>query len=255
MNNKCDYSSFLNEFNYSINRKFFLIPQYNGYIKSENYKKYLQQTIDRFRHDVLYVLPFNSDGKPGVFLKNLHTELSKKQAILTRYKKRIIEKDYSYSKPIIRHIKDNVTKQSKRRIALMQNKQLLILNKALAITEQAIESFSFTIISKETTPDNRPETEPETEPEMVWDGGKLGLIQLIKSMIRSKIILIGRLSENEVVVQIATAMNIDITDDNFSSYSRAIHSSKNDYQPQIFKDILNAYEILVFEKREKRERQ
>ena len=255
MNNKCDYSSFFNEFRFSIDRKYRLIPLFNGYYSSKNYKKHLQLTIDRFSHDLLYALPFNTDGKPEVFLKNLHTELSNKRSKLIRYKKRLIAKENSNSIPINRKIYDKIAKRPKRRIAFMQNKQLLILNNALAITEQAIESLSFKSSRNENTPDISPDNRPETTPEMVWDGGKLGLIQLIKSMIRSKIILIGRLSENEVVVQIAKAMNIDITEDNFSSYSRAIHSSKNDYQPQIFKKILNAYEILVFEKREKRERQ
>jgi len=79
MNNKCDYINFFNEFNLKIERKLKLIPLYNGYYFPDRYKKHLQLTLEKFKHDVLYELPFNGHADKEVFLAHLHHELQQKQ--------------------------------------------------------------------------------------------------------------------------------------------------------------------------------
>lgn len=130
MDNKCNYTTFFNEFTPKLKTKLLTNSLYNGYFFSKNYKRHLQKSIDRFRDDLLYALPFNTDGNPEVFLKNLHTELCEKRTKLIRYRKQIIVKNNSSSIPINRKFYDRTVLRTKKRISI----QLSTLNKALTST-------------------------------------------------------------------------------------------------------------------------
>jgi len=253
MNNKCDYSSFFNEFKISFDKKFKIIPFYNGYYFTSNYDKNLQKRYSNFKHDLLYVLPFNTDGKPEVFLKNLHQELQRKQSKLNRYKNHIKRKGYKHTIPHRFNIKESITKKYQRRNSKMQNKQLHIIKNALYITEQAIESFNNTTRNNKAREKNENYSKIEVNSQMIWNGDKVGLIQLIKSLIKVKAIQIGSLKENEAISIISNFFNTNINKNNLSSFSRAIHSNNTDYHPEIFNKILRGYEIIIHEKREKLE--
>ncbi len=257
MNSRCDYSSFFNEFKIKFDLKFKLILFYNDYFFIAQYDKNLQDKFDDFKHDLLYALPLNPEGKPEVFLKNLHDELMKKENSLSEYKLHIREKRRTNSPPHILNIRKNIIYRYRIRNLKMQNKQLLILRNAISITEQAIESFNFKY-TKEELPiqqnlDEKIKTKIKAKSEIVWNDDKVGLIQLIKSLIKVKAILIGPLRENEAVTIISKFLNISINKNNLSSFSRAIHSNNVDYQPEIFGKIIKGYQIIEHQKRERLE--
>ncbi len=260
---KCNYSSFFNEFNISINLKYNLIPFFNGYYFAEEYEKYLYSKIDNYKNDLLFELPLSNDGEPIIFLNNLHEELCKKESKLKRYKKYSRKKTFSPSFNNKYNFITKIENRYHRRNFKMQVKQLFVLRNAILITEQALDSFKSGFV-KENLKANEDlyikdtknaKVELKLSTEIVWSNSyKLGLIQLIKSLIKIKVILIGTLEEKEAISIIANYLNVSINNDNYSSFSRAVHNYNFDYQPKIFKELLKGYEILSNEIREKRER-
>ena len=250
MNNKCDYINFFNEFNQKIGRKLKLIPLYNGYYFPDKYKKHLQFTLEKFKHDVLYQLPFNSHANKEVFLAHLHQELRQKQIRLEGRKKKKENKQKQKSKYLLPKIQSLYS----RRNRYMCHCQTKMLNNAIDTVEQAVESYGYRDKTNcQIKHETRPETRAQITPDIIWPEDKVGLIQLIKSLIRTKTILIGPLRENEAISIIANFFNTSINTNNLSSFSRAIHSNNNDYQPGIFTKIINGYELIAHELREKQE--
>ncbi len=258
---KCNYSSFFNEFNINYELKCCLIQLYNGYFFSTSYEKNLSCKISTYKHDLLYSLPLHSNGKPDVLLKNLHEELCKKENKLKRFKK--------YCRKKRSNAKDDstfsLTEQFKIKYQLrnfrMQNKQLFFLRDAKRITEQAIENFEQELIKEEkaiyeneiSSTNSKADLKPKTKSNIMWKGDKVGLIQLVKSLIKSEDIIIGSLRENEAIDIISKFFNLSLNRNNFSSFSRAIHSNNYDYEPDIFNKTLKSYKLIVQEKRDELE--
>ena len=248
MNTKCNYITFFNEFNPRIEKKLYLIPVYNGYFFSNNYCEHLQRTIEKFRYDLLYDLPFKEKGDKEVFLLNLYKELCTKQNSLHRLtKKKVSEIVDKKRNPLIKINIPLINRNSKRRLTYMHYKQLRTLTYAILTIEQVSQHFGFKI--------NTRKKDKSISKEIIWKGGKTGIIQLLKSLIKSEVIHTGNLSENETVKLIASYFNISINRNNLSSLSRAVHSSNYDYEPEIFKQITSGYDLLIQEKREKLENQ
>ena len=247
MKNKCNYLNFFNEFNIDINRKLCMLPQYNGFYSSRNYKHHLTQIINKFRHDLYYELPFSLNGDKEVFLANLYRELNERHTILCKLKRnKIIGNFISLNIPIIKLDICFLNKLSKRRIVFMYNKQITTLNNALEIIIQAASTFGIQIEKREA---------PKLINQNIeWSGEKLEFIQVMKSLMKNKKILHGRLSETQAISEIAKGLNVKLTKTNFSSLSRAIHSNNNDYKPEIFNELEKAYDTIVSETRDKYEK-
>jgi len=129
----------------------------------------------------------------------------------------------------------------------MHRKQITILFNAIKTIEQSAMNSGLSLeIEKKPC---------EKASNLRWNGGKVGFIQLIKSLIKSKIILLESINETQAVNEFANFMNTSINNNNYSSFSRAIHSSNNDYSPTIFKELNNGYQVLINERREKLEMQ
>ena len=247
MNNKCNYITFFNEFNIDINRKLCFMPLYNGYYSSKSYKIHLNQTLEKFRHDLFYELPLYSDGDKEAFLVNLYRELNLKHTILCRLKRNKINSIFrSLNIPLVKLDLCIINKLSKRRIVFMYYKQKTILNNALEVVTQAASTLGVQI-------------EKQGESKLInqnikWDGKKLEFIQVIKSLMKNKKILYGRLTETQAINEIANSLNLTLTNSNYSSLSRAIHFNNYDYKPVIFEDLEKAYKVIVSETIEKHEK-
>lgn len=247
MNKKCNYQSFFNEFNCPLKKQLWSLPMYNGYYFKSTYKKNLQNRLEKFKSDLLYELPFNKEGDKEVFLRNLYSELLDKQCYLKLNQKRILErKRKTRSISISLRISDRLSRKKDKQAKFMHNKQLVVLNNALNTIEQTAIIFGYTFIK----------IEPKAilNPNLGWDGGKVGMIQLVKALVKSELILLGKLTETEAINLISNAFNVSLNKNNFSSFSRAIHSSNNDYQPSIFKRIKAGYDLTTKELIDKYER-
>jgi len=241
-----NYTQFFNEFNICIDKKLCVIPIYNGFFFSDNYNKHLYNTVENFKHYLLYNLPYSSQETKKEILTNLYSELNyKHNQLQENVNKRVLRNYYSINTPFVTLDIKPLNKVSKKRIILMHRKQISQLYNAMKTIEQSAKTSGFSLIA-EKKPCNK-------KSKLRWNGEKVGFIQLIKSLIRNKTILLESINETEAVKEIAKFLNTNINNNNFSTFSRAIHSNNIDYFPQIFKDLTNGYNILANERRENKE--
>jgi hypothetical protein len=243
-----NYRQFFNEFNLSIDKKLYIIPIFNGYYFTKSYKKHLFDTIENFKHHLYYELPHIPMETKKEILINMHNELKYKHSQLKdNVHKRVIRNYYSINTPFVSLNIQPLNKVSKKRIIQMHRKQITILDNAIKTIEQSAEITGFSLKTKK-KPCNK-------KSNLRWNGEKVGFIQLIKSLIKNKTILLESINETDAIKEIAKFLNTSINNNNFSSFSRAIHSNNNDYSPSIFKELTNGYNVLATERRENREMQ
>ncbi len=246
MTKKCNLNVFFNQFNLKIKRKLYGINSFNGFYDAKSYHRHLEQIIDNFRHDMLYVLPFDKDGDKKVFLRNLFTELSKKKKHLeTKYFKEIYtpNKDTCslYDKSTgVKSLMLKTKKVNCRRITYMYYHQINCLNISMQIIKQTAENFSIELEGEK--------VEYILLNTGIWDGDPLEFIQLTESLITVGKIITGELSKKQIINNTAKMMGFNLTKYNYDSLSRAIHTNNDDYRPDIFNKIEQGYKMIVQER-------
>jgi len=223
MKNECRLHEFLNEFTISVETKSNRIKSFNGFYRTNNYKKHLQKVQEAFKHDMLFVLPFQDKGDKKIFIKNLFIELHKRKATTVRYYQNEIS-----------------DKEKNRHIRYMFFLQKRCLNVSIQIIEQSASNFNINLDDKNTRIKKRNIAK--------WKGENLEFIQLIHSMIKSDKIDTEISTPDEIIKELASCLDVRITKNTITSLSRSIHSSNYDYVPKIFKTLPAGYKQFAEER-------
>jgi len=82
MKEKCNLEKFINNFDVKITRKAYGVKSFNGFYDADNYEKYLDEALSKFKHDLFYVLPHRKELRTDIYLQNIYFELSKRKKTL-----------------------------------------------------------------------------------------------------------------------------------------------------------------------------
>ena len=247
MKKKCNLNKFFNEFNISLKRNAYCTGSFNGFYDVKKYDIHLNQTLELFKHDMFYELPFVDKGDKSIFLRNIFTELHRKKVEL----KLICLSKFSYScnslsfyilSKINKYFKSN--KMNCRRIKYMYHKQLKCIDKALIVIESTAKDYNIKLV--EDKKDNL------INDVVIWDGRFLEFRQVCISLIRSGKLKINSVDEKMAIEKFAKYLGIKIPKHSDSSMAHSLHSRNNDYQPKIFNDMQKGYKIFEDEMRKKK---
>ena len=82
MKEKCNLEKFINNFDVKITRKVYGVKSFNGFYDADNYEKYLDKALNRFKYDLFYVLPYRKELRTDIYLQNIYFELGKRKKTL-----------------------------------------------------------------------------------------------------------------------------------------------------------------------------
>lgn len=82
MQEKCNLEKFINDFDVTIKRKAYGVKSFNGFYDANNYKRYLDEAISKFKYDLFYVLPHRKELRTDIYLQNIYFELNKRKKTL-----------------------------------------------------------------------------------------------------------------------------------------------------------------------------
>jgi hypothetical protein len=236
MRPQTNLSDLLEEFSYKYERKICCLTKFNNHYWPNSYKKHLKKRLADFKHDMFYELPFNQNANKAIYIKNIHSELSKKKRKLVYH---LFDKKMNgycnkhkwiYATKISQALK--LENLSCRRMIHLHYIQLRYINLALYIIKRSAENYSV-----ELEPNN---TEVNINKKAVWDGGYLEFRQLCIALIHSNKLKIND-SQKETINRMAQLLGLKVPKNADSSLSHAIHDRNMDYEPRIFNDIKKAY--------------
>ena len=239
MKKRCDLNGLINEFDVTIKRKLYGMRSFNGFYDVQNYTKHLEKKIENLKFDMLYDLPFNVDGDKKIFLKNINTELLKKKEKLENDFESKIKQSFTKECEKIKDVRILLKPKVStcRRLRLMYYLQYSCLNKALKIINQTADNYDIDLSNEESNCNLKNLFE--------WIGGDLEFLQFTYSLLNCKKVSFRKESEREAILQLATFFGKKLSQNSFTSLSRSIHSSNNDYIPSIFGKLTQSYENFV----------
>ena len=244
MKKRCDLNGLINEFDVTIKRKLYGMTSFNGFYDVHNYTRHLEKKIENLKFDMLYDLPFNVDGDKRIYLLNINSELLKKKQKLENEFEHKIKKSFRKKckkiKDVTILLKPKVS--SCRRLRLMYYLQTNCLDKALNIINLTADNYNINLVPEEKT--------SKLKTLFNWVGGDLEFLQFSYSLLNCKKVTINKEYEKEAIMQLATFFGKKINQNTFTSLSRSIHSSNNDYLPSIFEKLTQSYENFVSHRRE-----